>query len=38
MKKTLILLTCLTLISACNTVAGIGEDVTAGAETVQSWF
>ena len=25
-------------LSACNTVAGVGEDVTAGARTVGGWF
>ncbi|MCV2865752.1 entericidin EcnA/B family protein [Defluviimonas sp. WL0075] len=37
MKK-LILLTFLGALAACNTVAGAGEDVSAGARTVQGWF
>ncbi len=36
MKK-LALLAILAL-AACNTVAGVGDDVSAGARTVQSWF
>ena len=26
------------LLAGCNTVAGVGEDVTGGARTVQGWF
>lgn len=37
MKK-LILIAALTTLAACNTVAGVGDDVSAGARTVQSWF
>lgn len=37
MKK-LILLACLCGLAGCNTVAGVGEDVSGGARTVQSWF
>ena len=38
MKK-LILIAALGLVLAgCNTVAGVGEDVSGGARTVQSWF
>ena len=36
MKK-LALMALLTL-GACNTVAGVGEDVSGGARTVQGWF
>ena len=28
----------LTSLGACNTVAGVGEDVSGGARTVQSWL
>ncbi|MCB2111158.1 MAG: entericidin EcnA/B family protein [Defluviimonas sp.] len=28
----------LALLAGCNTVAGVGDDVSAGARTVQSWF
>jgi predicted small secreted protein len=28
----------LAALAACNTVAGIGEDVAGGARTVQGWF
>ena len=38
MKK-LILLTALAVaLTGCNTVAGVGEDVSGGARTIQSWF
>lgn len=35
--KTLIILMALTL-AGCNTVAGVGDDVSGGARTVQGWF
>ncbi|SLN40864.1 entericidin B membrane lipoprotein [Aquimixticola soesokkakensis] len=41
MTRVLTLTTLLALASltaACNTVAGVGEDVSGGARTVQSWF
>lgn len=34
---TLLFLTALVL-AACNTVAGVGEDVSGGARTVQGWI
>ncbi len=37
MKK-LVLLALLTALAACNTVAGIGDDVSGGARRVQSWL
>lgn len=37
MKK-LILLALMTALAGCNTVAGVGDDVSGGARTVQSWF
>ncbi len=37
MKK-LILVALLTALAGCNTVAGVGDDVSGGARTVQSWF
>ncbi|MCB2126496.1 MAG: entericidin EcnA/B family protein [Rhodobacteraceae bacterium] len=37
MKK-LILIAALVTLAACNTVAGVGDDVSAGARKVQSWF
>lgn len=37
MKK-LILVALLAGLAGCNTVAGIGDDVSGGARTVQSWF
>ncbi len=37
MKK-LILIAVLAALAACNTVAGAGDDVSAGARKVQSWL
>ncbi len=37
MKK-LILIAALVTLAACNPVAGVGDDVSAGARKVQSWF
>lgn len=36
MKK--IILLAILALAACNTVAGVGDDVSAGARRVQSWF
>jgi predicted small secreted protein len=36
--KHLVLFTLLACLTACNTVAGVGEDVSGGARTVQGWF
>lgn len=36
--KRIALVLVLTSLAACNTVAGAGEDVSAGARTVQGWF
>ncbi len=37
--KTLILLVALSAaLAGCNTVAGVGEDVSGGARRVQSWL
>lgn len=36
MKK--LALVALMALSACNTIAGAGEDVSGGARTVQGWF
>lgn len=36
--KRLILVALITALGACNTVAGVGDDVSSGARTVQSWF
>ena len=38
MKKMIILATVLATLAGCNTVAGVGEDVSGGARTVQDWF
>lgn len=37
MKK-LLILACLVALAGCNTVAGVGDDVSGGARQVQSWF
>lgn len=37
MRRTLLLALILGL-GACNTIAGVGDDVSAGARKVQSWF
>ncbi|PKP73778.1 MAG: entericidin EcnA/B family protein [Alphaproteobacteria bacterium HGW-Alphaproteobacteria-6] len=36
--KRLILVGLIAALAGCNTVAGVGDDVSAGARTVQSWF
>jgi predicted small secreted protein len=36
--RRLILIAFLSGLAACNTVAGVGDDVSGGARTVQSWF
>lgn len=38
MKKLLILTATLAALAGCNTIAGVGEDVSAGARTVQDTF
>ena len=38
MKRLIILGTLLTMVVGCNTVAGVGEDVSGGARTVQGWL
>jgi predicted small secreted protein len=37
MKK-LILIAALAALAGCNTVAGVGDDVSDGARTVQGWM
>ncbi|WP_347309806.1 entericidin EcnA/B family protein [Defluviimonas sp. SAOS-178_SWC] len=36
--RRLILIALLSGLAACNTIAGVGDDVSGGARTVQSWF
>lgn len=36
--KTIALVLILTTLAGCNTIAGVGEDVSGGARTVQSWM
>ncbi len=38
MTRTIILLMALATLAACNTIAGVGEDVSSGARTVQDAF
>lgn len=38
MKKLILLAALAVALTGCNTVAGVGEDVSDGARTVQSWF
>jgi predicted small secreted protein len=38
MKKLILLVVTVAALSACNTIAGVGEDVSAGARTVQDTF
>ena len=38
MKKLILLAVLAGALAGCNTVAGVGEDVTGGARTVQNWF
>jgi predicted small secreted protein len=36
--RTFLLIAALAALAGCNTVAGVGEDISGGAETVQDWF
>lgn len=38
MKKLALLLAALSALSACNTIAGVGEDISGGARATQSLF
>ena len=38
MTRTIILILALAAPAGCNTIAGVGEDVSAGARTVQDTF
>lgn len=38
MKKVIVLMALAATLAGCNTVAGVGADVTDGAHKVQSWF
>jgi predicted small secreted protein len=38
MKKIALALAILASLSACNTISGVGEDVSSGARTVEGWF
>ena len=36
--KYLFLIAIITVFAGCNTVAGVGDDVSGGARKIQSWF
>lgn len=38
MKKVIVLIVLAVTLAGCNTVAGVGADVTDGAHKVQGWF
>lgn len=38
MKNITLALAVLLSLSACNTISGVGEDVSSGARTVQGWI
>ncbi|MBW0157108.1 entericidin EcnA/B family protein [Sedimentimonas flavescens] len=38
MKKLILLAALAGALAGCNTVAGVGDDVSSGARTVQGWF
>jgi predicted small secreted protein len=38
MKKLALLITALAALAGCNTIAGVGEDISGGARTVQNTF
>ena len=38
MKKLVILAVLAAALGGCNTVAGVGDDISGGARTVQGWF
>jgi predicted small secreted protein len=38
MKRMILMAAVLAALAGCNTVAGVGEDVSGGARTVQGWF
>ncbi len=38
MKRLIVLSSLVIALAGCNTVAGVGEDVSGGARTVQGWL
>ncbi|WP_430464060.1 entericidin [Tabrizicola sp.] len=38
MKKIALAFVVIASLSACNTIAGVGQDVSSSAETVQGWL
>lgn len=37
-RAVILIAACMAGLAGCNTVAGVGNDVTSGAQTVQGWF
>lgn len=37
-RRAALLLALLTALAACNTVSGVGQDISAGADRVATWF
>lgn len=38
MKKTLAMIAVLAALAGCNTVSGVGQDISSGANTVAGWM
>lgn len=38
MRRLILLAALAAALTGCNTIAGVGEDVSGGARTVQGWF
>jgi predicted small secreted protein len=38
MTKKLMLMAVLAVLAGCNTIGGVGQDITAGADRVSGWF
>lgn len=38
MKRITLLAAALAVLTGCNTIAGVGDDVSGGARTVQGWL
>ncbi|MEO1952427.1 hypothetical protein AXZ77_1913 [Thioclava sp. ES.031] len=38
MKKLILLAAVAAALAGCNTVAGVGDDISGGARSVQGWF
>jgi predicted small secreted protein len=38
MRKKLIFMAVLAVLAGCNTIGGVGQDISAGADRVSGWF